>query len=318
MTTELPLFLSREAQRLGSDRELRRRRADRSLTRLTTGVYVDTRLFEALDPDDQYRTRVRAFSLTSDPDIQFSHDSAAAIWGLPSIGPWPRIGHQVVASSAGGTSRVSIRRHAIGMDPEALSLDGLVVTSLARTIVDMASSTPFVRAVAMADRALRLGATTTQLERALRGRETSRGVSRAEAVMQFASPLAESPGESFARVQFLALGYPTPELQVGFTDEEGFAGQVDFYWPELDLIVEFDGRSKYGAARQFRRDVTLEQLVVEEKDREDRLRRLVRSFARITWSLTADRRALAAYLRPHGLVERGRSRKLVREPVSAP
>lgn len=316
MTFEAPLFLSREAQRLGSDRQLRRRQVDGSLTRLATGVYVETEQFTAMDADEQYRTRVRAYSLRSDPGAQFSHDSAAAEWQLPSIGPWPRVAHEVVGASAGGTSRVGIHRHAIGLDPDAVRLNGLVVTSLARTVIDVASSTPFVRAVAMADRALRLAPNGLDFQRALNAREVTRGTLRAAAVIEFASPLAASPGESFARVQFRALGYPEPELQVEFFDEDGFAGETDFYFRDLDLIVEFDGISKYGPRREFQRELTLEQMLLKEKAREDRLRRLVRSFARINWTLTSDRRALANHLRPHGLVERGRSRKLLREPIS--
>lgn len=316
MTFLPPLFVSREARLLGSDRQLRRHHADGSLTRLTTGVYVDTQQWADLDAVDQYRTRVRAHSLSSDPNAQFSHDSAAAEWRLPSIGPWPRVAHQVSGLSAGGTSRVGIRRHAIGLDPDAVEFNGLVVTSLARTVVDMASSTPFVRAVAMADRALRLAPDGLDFNRALASRETSRGAVRAASVIEFATPLAASPGESFARVQFFALGYPPPELQVEFFDELGFAGEVDFYFRELDLIVEFDGRSKYGPLRQYQQGLTLEQMLLKEKDREDRLRRLMRSFARINWSLTADRRALANHLRPHGLVERARSRRVVGEPIS--
>lgn len=168
----------------------------------------------------------------------------------------------------------------------------------------------------MADRALRLAPNGLDFDRALGKRESSRGAVRAASVIQFASPLAASPGESFARVQFRALGYPSPELQVEFFDEDGFAGEVDFYFRELDLIVEFDGASKYGARREFQQELTLEQLLLKEKAREDRLRRLVRSFARINWALTADRRALAQHLRPHGLIERGRSRGMVREPIS--
>lgn len=316
MTFQPPLFLSREATRLGSDRQLRRRYSDGFLTRLATGVYIDTQLWAALDATDQYRSRVRAHALRGDPQAQFSHDSAAAEWRLPSIGPWPQSAHQVAGLGNGGTSRVGIRRHAIGIDPDAIALNGIVVTSLARTVVDMASSTPFVRAVAMADRALRLAPNGLDFDRALGKRESSRGAVRAASVTQFASPLAASPGESFARVQFRALGYPSPELQVEFFDEDGFAGEVDFYFRELDLIVEFDGASKYGARREFQQELTLEQLLLKEKAREDRLRRLVRSFARINWALTADRRALAQHLRPHGLIERGRSRGMVREPIS--
>jgi len=317
MTLQPPLFLSREALRLGSDRELRHRRASGTLTRIGVGVYVDTDQFIALNRDEQYRTRVRAAALRSDPASQFSHDSAAVLWRLPSIGPWPRVSHQLKPTAIGGTSRVDIRHHAIGLDPDVTQVDGLMVTSLARTVVDMAASTPFVRAVEMADQALRRGCTVEDAERAIGLRESRLGIARARAVIEFASALAESPGESLARVQFHALGFPTPELQVSFFDEKGFAGEVDFYFRELDLIVEFDGRSKYGPEREFQTGLSLEEILLQEKDREDRLRRLVRSFARINWTLASDRRALASHLRPHGLIELGRSRKLVREPFSA-
>ena len=317
MTTQPPIFLSREALRLGSDRELRHRRASGTLTRIGVGAYVDTEQFVALSRDEQYRTRVRAAALRSDPASQFSHDSAAALWRLPSIGPWPRIAHQLRPAAVGGTSRVDIRHHAIGLDPDAREIDGIVVTSLSRTVVDMATSTAFVRSVAMADHALRRGCTAEDLERAIRSRQSPFGISRARSVAEFASALAASPGESLARVQFLALGYPAPELQVSFHDDRGFAGEADFYFRALDLIVEFDGRSKYGPDREFQTGLSLEQILLKEKDREDRLRRLVRSFARINWVLALDRRALANHLRPHGLIEKGRSRKLLREPISA-
>ena len=316
MTSLPPLFLSREAQRLGSDRQLRRRHADGSLTRIATGVYVETQQFAALEPVDRYRLRVRGLSLRSHPGAQFSHDSAAAEWGLTSMGAWPRVAHQVVAASAGGASRFGIHRHAIGRDPDAVEFDGLVVTSLARTVIDMASTTPFVRAVAMADHALRHSPGGLDFGRALEVREAARGAVRASSVIEFASPLAGSPGESFARVQFLALGYPAPELQVSFAGEDGFEADVDFYFRDLDLIVEFDGLSKYGPRREFQRKLTLDQMLLKEKAREDQLRRMVRSFARITWALAADRHALANHLRPHGLIERGRSHRLVRERIS--
>lgn len=167
----------------------------------------------------------------------------------------------------------------------------------------------------MADRALRIDP-DLDFQRAFDERASQRGAVKAQSVIEFASPFAESPGESFARVQFLALGYPTPELQVEFFDDAGFAGTVDFYFSELDLIVEFDGAAKYGAKREFQRELTLEQILIKEKDREDRLRRLVRSFARINWSIASDRRVLANHLRPFGLVERGRARKALREAVS--
>lgn len=303
------LFLASEAASLGSDRALRRLNERGATVRLATGVYVATADWTNMDADAQYRTRVRAASLSSRPGAQFSHDSAAALWQLPSIGPWPVVAHELTERQAGGTSRVGIRRHARGLDPASLELDGVTVTSLPRTVVDMACTTSFVRAVAMADAALgnphgslARGSTTIENLRAvLESLRPYRGLVKASTVVDFATPFSGSPGESFARVQFRALRLPAPELQVPFFDERGYIGTADFYWPALGLIGEFDGKSKYGPRRRFQRGLTSTQLFHEEKGREDRLRRVSSSFARIDWALAQDRARLAAHLRVHGL-----------------
>lgn len=315
MTSNPPLYLYREALRLGTTRQLTAAHRSGSLTRVARGAYIQTADWMSLTPDEKYRAAVRAAAAISPPQSQFCRDSAAALWRLPSIGPWPTVAHELVNPTAGGTSRVGIRRHARGLDPSRVVIDDVTVTSLARTIVDMSCTTPFVRAVAMADHAMRIGLTMPELVYTMDALMPYRGLTRARRVAEFASPLSESPGESFSRVQFHALGYPAPELQVKFFDEHGFIGFADFFWRDLGLIGEFDGRSKYGVLRRYQRDMTLEQILLDEKAREDRLRRVSRSFVRLDWARVSDRRRLAAYLRPHGLVETGRSTKHVREPV---
>lgn len=317
MSTYPPLYLYREALRLGTTRQLNAAHRHGLVTRVARGAYVETVDWMSLTTDDKYRATVRAAAAISAPESQFSHDSAAALHRLPSIGTWPAIAHELVPRALGGSSRVGIRRHARGLDPSPALIDGVTVTSLARTIIDMSCSTPFVRAVAMADHAMRGGLTLDHLTATADALGSYRGLTRARRVGEFASALSESPGESFSRVQFHALGYPAPELQVEFFDEGGSIGFADFYWRNLGLIVEFDGRSKYGAQRLYQRGMTLEQILLSEKAREDRMRRVSRSFARLDWAKVSDRRRLAGYLRPHGLVEQGRSTKLVREPIWA-
>lgn len=314
MTQPPQLFLTRDALRLGSDRDLRRAVTQGNVVRLRSGVYISNELWQPMTPDERYQTRVRAAAHVSAPQAQFSHDSAAALWNLPSIGRWPDVIHELAPKDTGGRSRVGISRHCLGLDPTAVELDGLTVTSIARTVIDMACTTPFVRAVAMADAALRRRDRTTpprttssELFELLSELVPYRGMSRAQRVAEFATGLSGSAGESFARVQFHALGFPPPELQVDFYDSLGFIGCVDFYWRELGLIVESDGKSKYGARRSYQLDLTTEQIVLKEKDREDRLRRVANDFVRLDWDETKDRRVLAAVLAPYGLIEaRGR------------
>jgi hypothetical protein len=98
----------------------------------------------------------------------------------------------------------------------------------------------------------------------------------------------------------LALRLPAPRLQATFRDSEGRM-DVDFYWEELGLVGEFDGLSKYGDARRFDAGLTAAEVVVAEKHREDRLRRIVGGVVRWGWSVALDRRALAERLAAHGL-----------------
>jgi hypothetical protein len=312
------LVLSREASRLHSDRLLRRKFASGEFTRIAAGVYMEKAEWITLSRDDRYRARVRAAALTSPSDTQFSHESAAAMWRLPSWGPWSDRIHELTPRRAGGNSRAGVLRHGLGLDPTSSVIDGVTVTSLARTLVDVACTTPFARAVTMVDDGLRPSRkgdarwgwgeapTKNTLIEVMDDLAPYRGLASARRVVDFGTDLSGSPLETWSRTQFHALGLPAPELQREFFDERGFIGAVDFYWRELDLIVEVDGRSKYGGLRRYQSDLSPEQILWKEKQREDRLRRVVTSFARLDWSLVRDRRILADYLLPFGLVSRPR------------
>jgi len=306
------LFSHSESSRLGSDRDLRRAFARGEYLRLGSGVYVSTSEWSSLDADERYRARVRAAALRSRPKAQFSHESAAAMWRLPSIGPWPTIAHELTDRGPGGTSRVGIRRHGLGLDPEPQSIDGVTITSLARTVVDVACTTSFVRAVAMLDCAQRTPdpreprwglpwATSAEVFAQLDTLGNYKGSARARRACEFSDALSGSPGESLARVQFRALGLPAPELQVEFFDELGSIGFADFFWRDIGLIGEFDGISKYGARRHFQTGLGLEEIIMREKAREDRMRAVCNGFVRLGWALVSDRRGLASELARHGL-----------------
>jgi hypothetical protein len=313
--SKLPaLVLSSEAERLGSARLLRQQHAAGKFVRVAPGVYMAREEWATLDADERYRALVRAAALRSVPGSQFSHDSAAAMFRLPSIGPWPSRVHELVAPAPGGTSRRGILRHGLGIDLRPTEIDSVVVTSLERTLVDVACTTPFVRAVAMIDHALRperegeprwsLGFPLVEKAALLTLMDTLepyRGLVSARRAVGFADGGSGSPAESFGRVQFHALRLPPPELQVPFYDEAGLIGYADFYWREIDLVGEVDGRSKYAASRQFQRGITPDELLWQEKRREDRLRRVVRSVVRLDWETISDRRALAARMAQGGL-----------------
>jgi hypothetical protein len=69
----------------------------------------------------------------------------------------------------------------------------------------------------------------------------------------------------------LRAGLPPPVPQWEVTDDGGpLVGRVDFGWPELRTVGEFDGRQKYG--RLLRDGQSAADAVYDEKLREDALR----------------------------------------------
>lgn len=308
------LFLHREALILGSDRELRRRCQRGELHRIRPGVYLPAEHWQALGHDDRYRMIVRAAAAVHPPTTQFSHDSAAALWRLPTLGAWSSSAHVRIEPRAGGVTRVGMRCHSLGRDPQPVEIDGVSVTSLPRTLLDAAAQPSFARAVTMLDAGIRpperddflhsLGVTPPNREELLdlhHGLQSFAGA-RVTRAIEFADGLSGSPGESLFRCQCHALGLPAPQLQVPFYDEEGLIGYADTYWEHLDLIAEIDGDIKYSARRRFQLNLTPEQILIAEKRREDRMRRVVSGFVRPPMAIIRDRHRLARLLARHGLV----------------
>ena len=174
-------------------------------------------------------------------------------------------------------------------------MDGWPTTDLARTVVDLARSLPFEQGVAAADRALALGATVLELEAALARAGRLRGAGAARRVVAFADGRSESVGESLSRVLLADLGLMPEDLQHRVMDGPRLAGRVDFAWPSLRVIGEFDGRVKYG--RLLEADEDAGDAVFREKRREDRLRELGWEVVRWVWADLAHPEVIAERLR---------------------
>jgi hypothetical protein len=164
--------------------------------------------------------------------------------------------------------------------------DGVLVTSLARTVVDLAASADVYTAVSVVDHVLhvdRFGRRRTELMRATLAETLQTampfvGAARAGTRIDFAETGAATPAESSSRVSMALIGTPPPELQRVYPCESGDY-DVDFYWDEVDAIGEVDGKQKY-LDPAFRAGRSAEQVVYDEKIREDELRSRCRAFGR--------------------------------------
>jgi hypothetical protein len=282
------LLLSAEFRRaFGTDLRLRRQ-ADRGvLHRLARGQYIDAAVWKTLTPDQRYALRVRGAADTRQTELVVSHQSAAVLWGLPALFGWPPEVHFLTERTGGGRSTPGIRKHATGPDSADVGMvNGRLVTTIERTVVDLAAALDLKSAVAMADRAIavdrtgrvRALTTTARLLETWDRMLPFRGSVRARAVIDFASTLSGSPNESGSRVNVALSGFPEPVLQHPFV-VEGRTVFTDFYWLDEDSVGEADGKGKYFDPVMLDGRSTAEA-VYDEKRREDGVRRQVHAFTR--------------------------------------
>ena len=303
------ILYSAQLQRaFNADLRLRRRAEAGTLHRIGRGQYIDARRWLELDDDRRYSLRVRGAATLRRTELVLSHQSAAVIWGLPSRVRWPDEVHFTTERTRGGRSKPGIVKHAIGLDARSITRkDGLLVTTVARTVIDLATTLDLRGALAAADHALAIDPrnrvppliTRAELLEEWERMLPFRGSVRARAVIDFATSLSGSVNETDSRVTIALIGFPEPILQQRFIvdDREFF---TDFFWLAQSGVGEADGRSKY-FDELLRGGRSPEQVVYDEKLREDGIRRQVNGFAR--WDSTTGRSQsrLRARLLPLGL-----------------
>lgn len=277
---------------------------------IVRGVYLAADAWTELDRHARYRTIVRAVALLNENAL-FSHHSAAAMWRLPWVGSWPGRAHILVPARRGGHSTRAVLRHTRGLPDEHERINGLAVTTLARTVADVASVASFSQSVTVADAALRrtthphtalprTSLTHDDLRAELEQLSPTHGRAKARAAIEFASGLADRPGESMSRVSMLRARLAMPELQVRLKGSSGRVWTVDFWWPESNLIGEFDGKWKY-TDPEFMNGRTPHQVLLDEKDREDDLRAARHGLVRWDWAVAISPARLRERLRLAGL-----------------
>lgn len=239
------------------------------VTAIAWGVYSPTAWLKGV-ADDPRRMHAVALGaiIKRNPDLVASHESAAYLHGIDLLLPTgttvPRV---TLTRRSQAHSRSLVRgaliRVAMLPDSHVTTVLGVPVTTVARTVMDIARTTGFMEGVVAADSALR-GHLAIKVEFAitLQGCAQWKGIVRARQVLDFADGRAESALESVARVRFAQFGIATPGLQVNIRGVHGFIGRADFCWHEYRTIAEADGALKY---EDQGRDRARAQLARDEK-----------------------------------------------------
>ncbi|BDV30097.1 hypothetical protein [Microbacterium terricola] len=269
------------------DRRLRRQLESGSVVRVWPGAFVSGPDWRRLSPMDQHRVRVEEAIRRARGAVVSSHFAAAAHHRIDILGGWPSRVDVSRSPASGGRSSGLIRRHA--REIERLSLEPLwgdhQITTATQTALDLARILPFTNGVAVIDQAIWIdrpgGALTTRDEilQLLDSGPPHRGDARARRAIAFAQPLAANVRESQSRVLIAQLGFPAPRLQEHRVLRSGRVVYGDFYFPAHDHWAELDGRGKYRSP-EFGHHRDPAEIVIDEKNRENEIRREVRGFSR--------------------------------------
>lgn len=242
----------------------------------------------AADARSEFIARCRAL-LARRPRCVLSHSTAAALAPLPTVGRPTHIIHCIDPNPRPSPGVVCHR----GTVPEneIVEVDGLRFTSRLQTAVDLALSSPLPQALVTMDAALRhrtLDLNTTscasedrraedpvaqdraraELEILVAGSGSRPGAKRLRQAARCASPLAESPAESWSRGHLLLAGIVPLGLQVRVVDAEGRERRLDFLLApglagEVDGMMKYDGATGSKNLREEKtRDLLLERVDV--------------------------------------------------------
>lgn len=309
--TTVPLIRTAEhdsAERRALQRSVRRG----DLVAVRPGVLVRRDAIASFRADQRHLLLVRATAPLITPPRLISHASAAAIHGLPFVGPPPdKVQVTDPRRTRADASRYLRVHHGDGpgdhrRDASAagreLAFFGAPVTTVARTLVDVAATTSLSKALPMVDAALHDGVVhaTELIEELERARPKAHA--RARVALGMGSALSASPAESLARVRFRQVGAPEPLQQQEFSRIHEQRAVVDFWFPEQGVVVEIDGRAKYEDPEMLAGRSTADAHW-REKQREDFVRSFaqVRSFVRLTWADLMDHEVIRAKLTRAGI-----------------
>lgn len=277
---------------------------DAELTRIRRGYYRTAA--EDLTPSGEYRLRIHACTDARAGTLVFSHASAAELWGCPLLKSDTGLVHCHRPGKARRTTAgTQIHRGAIPEGHIVTMEDGLMVTSREWTALQVACELPLPNVLLPLDHLLRdlnpdpeadpAGTTVAEALAEMLPPGT-KGRARAARHLLLADARSGSAGESLSRGQMVLLNLPVPRLQVHFPrgDQPG-DDIVDFDWEDLGVFGEFDGKVKYTHAEMTQGRLP-EEVVWDEKVREDRIRRHRPHAARWGWDTAMSRPRLGRVL----------------------
>lgn len=326
------LIFPSDLERVGQDRRALVALCNKGeLFRVRHGVYAPSAEWKGLHPLQQYGLRASALQHAARRQPVFAHVTAALLWGLWTVGI-PEELHTITEATTGGRSENDVVRHRGSMSEGVVRCGPFLLTDKLTTVMQLILRLDFPYAVAVCDSSLRTSERKyafnrfgpagnepltrvpvwqntypqgtpllrTELVAAAAAPHSKSARLRALAVIHFASALSGSAGESLSRAKIHMYGFPAPVLQKKYSLRDGSDAFVDFWFEELNLAGEFDGKDKY-LRSDWGGGLSLQDRILKEKAREDAIRGQGVGFVRWTWAEMMNKNRLIYLLRQAGL-----------------
>jgi hypothetical protein len=237
----------------GDDRLVERRLRQRRWDRVAPGVYV----LPSSPPT--WRRQLWIARLTADPFAVVSHEAAAAMHEWPGFPEGPvslLVPHGTHPRVRGATMHQTRDLWLV----DTMLIDQLIVTTPARTLLDLAGSgIRFGRLAAAFDHGLTNGQVAyaeIQSEMAAQARRGKPGIRLLAKVLdsRVGEPVKQSELERKHFALYDRIGGPRPVPQWSYPGREQVRGCADAGFPDALLAVETDGRKWHTRVADLKRD----------------------------------------------------------------
>jgi Protein of unknown function (DUF559) len=212
-----------------TERELRR-----SCTRIYRNVY------QRRDSGLTAKDRAVAAWLWSGKKAVVAGNSAAALLGAEWVDP--QAPAELISSRKRPPALIVTRNESL-FSGEVTTLNGVAVTSPARTAFDLGRRPGLVSAVVAVDALARAtGLAVDEVRPLVEVHRGARGVKQLRQVLGLVDAGAESPQETRTRLAIIAAGLPRPRTQIAVCNEWGAVlARIDMGWEQWRVGVEYDG-----------------------------------------------------------------------------
>ncbi|WP_416954644.1 hypothetical protein ACNKF0_20545 [Nocardioides sp. T5] len=225
--------------------------------RLLHGVIVSA------DVPDSAVLRVKAALACHFDSAYASHASAARVWRVPVQ---TRPGeHVTVVDQAHRLRRAGVTTYHRTGAPVAMK-EGVRVSTLVDLFVELAEELSLVELVVAGDWMVRRHRVRPKDLRRAATTATGPHARLARRAARYVRPRVDSPMETRLRMLIVLAGMPEPEVNVSVRTVDGQeVRRFDLCWPEVRVIVEYDGRHHVERVEQWESDIDRREEIDDEE-----------------------------------------------------